>query len=136
MLTKSPETAAPEVALWRPSGFADDGWVFVDSVDEMPPAGRVIVPLAVWREVRASNALDAWQIGVALAPDDVEDILPDLDHVALISLDFPKFTDGRPIRRPGCCASDMDLPARSGPPERCCWIRFRSCSVADSTPLP
>lgn len=97
MLTKSPETAAPEVALWRPGGFADDGWVFVDSVGEMPPAGRVIVPLAVWREVRASNARDAWQIGVALAPDDaVEDILPDLDHVALISLDFPKFTDGRP----------------------------------------
>lgn len=97
MLTDSSYTVSPETALWRPGGFGDDRWIPVRSAEEMPSDGRVIVPLAAWRELRDRNALDAWQIGVALAPEEaVEEIVPDLARIALVSLDFPKFTDGRP----------------------------------------
>jgi len=59
------------------------------------PAGKIIVPLAVWlaqRDVLAQRA----ELGVWLAPDELADsIKADLDRFAVIAVDFPKFTDGR-----------------------------------------
>ncbi|KQZ43736.1 DUF934 domain-containing protein [Duganella sp. Root1480D1] len=62
------------------------------------PAGRVIVPLATWlaqREALASRAA-AGEIAVWLAPDeDPVALRDDLPRLALVAVDFPKFTDGR-----------------------------------------
>ncbi|MBN8443347.1 DUF934 domain-containing protein [Thauera sp. UPWRP] len=62
------------------------------------PAGRVIVPLAVWlarRETLAAHA-DAGVLGVWLAgSDDPASIESDLSRLQLIAVDFPKFADGR-----------------------------------------
>ena len=62
------------------------------------PAGRVIVPLATWlaqRDALASRAA-AGDIGVWIAPDDDPVALrEDLPRLALVAVDFPKFTDGR-----------------------------------------
>ena len=79
----------------------DDDWSVLkldegqaaESVDV--PAGRIIVPLAVWqaqREVLAQRA----ELGVWLAPDESAAVLKDdLQRFTVIAIDFPKFTDGR-----------------------------------------
>ena len=62
------------------------------------PAGRVIVPLATWlaqRDALSARAA-AGEIGVWIAPDeDPVALRDDLARLALVAVDFPKFTDGR-----------------------------------------
>jgi uncharacterized protein (DUF934 family) len=59
------------------------------------PAGKIIVPLAVWLAQRATLAGRA-QLGVWFAADDRADALgDDLARFTLIGVDFAKFTDGR-----------------------------------------
>lgn len=62
------------------------------------PAGRVIVPLAVWQarrdELRAKA--EAGVLGVWLAGDeDPAQVAGDLSVLPVIAVDFPKFADGR-----------------------------------------
>jgi uncharacterized protein (DUF934 family) len=63
------------------------------------PAGKVIVPLAVWQVQRPAllQRLQAQQeIAVWLAPDQpAELIADDAALFPLIAIDFPKFNDGR-----------------------------------------
>jgi uncharacterized protein (DUF934 family) len=62
------------------------------------PAGRVLVPLAVWqaqREALLARAERA-ELGVWLdAGDDPGALADDVARLALIAVNFPKFTDGR-----------------------------------------
>jgi len=62
------------------------------------PAGKVIVPQAVWlaqRDTLAARAA-AGEIGVWIASDERPEALKeDLPKFALVAVDFPKFTDGR-----------------------------------------
>jgi uncharacterized protein (DUF934 family) len=74
---------------------AEDG--ALPAVDALP-AGKVIVPFALWKDNRdaiaASRAKD--ELGVWLAPDDEPaDIVADFDKLAVIAVDFPVFRDGR-----------------------------------------
>ncbi len=64
-----------------------------DAVDV--PAGKVIVPLAVWQAQRAT--LDGRSdVGVWIAPDERPEVLKgEVSRFAVIGVDFPKFTDGR-----------------------------------------
>ena len=57
--------------------------------------GKVIVPLTVWLAQR--EALSARpQVGVWLAPAEQPELLKgELDKLAVVAIDFPKFTDGR-----------------------------------------
>lgn len=58
------------------------------------PQGPTLLPLAVW--LARKNELKAAQVGVWLAAGEgPEDIADDLGQLALIGVDFPKFTDGR-----------------------------------------
>ena len=59
------------------------------------PAGKVIVPLAVWQVQRDALAARA-DIGVWIGADERPETLKDeLDQFAVVAVDFPKFTDGR-----------------------------------------
>ena len=59
------------------------------------PAGKIIVPLAVWQAQRDALAGRA-ELGVWLAPDESAAALKDdLQRFKVIAIDFPKFTDGR-----------------------------------------
>jgi uncharacterized protein (DUF934 family) len=62
------------------------------------PAGKVIVPLALWlaqREALAARAA-AGDIGVWIGADERPDTLKgELDKFGVVAVDFPKFTDGR-----------------------------------------
>jgi uncharacterized protein (DUF934 family) len=80
---------------WNIVRAAEDG--VLPSVDALP-AGKVLVPLALWQAQREalSAARSRDQLGVWLAPDsEPADIAGDFEQIALIAVDFPKFGDGR-----------------------------------------
>jgi uncharacterized protein (DUF934 family) len=59
------------------------------------PAGKVIVPLTVWKAQREKLQGRA-DLGVWLASSErAEDLKGDLDKFKVIAVDFPKFMDGR-----------------------------------------
>ena len=69
-----------------------------DAASVALPAGRVIVPLAVWQAQREAllPKAEAGAVGVWLAGDaDPADLAPDLPKLQLVAVDFPKFADGR-----------------------------------------
>jgi len=80
---------------WTVVRAAEDGTL--PAVDTLP-AGKVLVPLALWQAEREALAASrgAAEIGVWLAPDsEPADIVADFDKIALIGVDFPVFRDGR-----------------------------------------
>ena len=74
----------------------EDTWTFVEEGAELPSSGCISLPLA--KLIEDSDAILArnQQIGVRLTPaDDPHDLTPFLERIALIEIDFPKYTDGR-----------------------------------------
>ncbi len=81
-----------------------DPWVSVADVaalDALSPKADVIVPLAVYQARRTALwsrgiGAGAGRLGVLLAPaDEAASVAEDLQHFAVIAIDFPSFTDGR-----------------------------------------
>lgn len=66
------------------------------SLEGIPNADDMIVPLAMWLEhAHALKARDGG-LGVWLEADElIEEIADDLQHLQVIALNFPAFTDGR-----------------------------------------
>ncbi|TPW18715.1 MAG: Oxidoreductase [Halothiobacillaceae bacterium] len=79
--------------------IVDDHWHFVaPEVDSAsPPAGDIVVTLSQWQRWREPLlARRAGALGVRLlGSDDLQPIVADLHHFALIALEFPTFRDGR-----------------------------------------
>ncbi|MET0267817.1 MAG: DUF934 domain-containing protein [Duganella sp.] len=75
-----------------------EGAPSIDPATVSVPAGNIIVPQGVWlaqRELLAARAAQG-EIGVWIASDErPEAIRDDLPQLALVAVDFPKFTDGR-----------------------------------------
>ena len=74
----------------------EDTWTFIEEGADLPSSGCISLPLT--KLIEDSDAILArnQQIGVRLAPaDDPHDLAPFLDRIALIEIDFPKYTDGR-----------------------------------------
>lgn len=92
----------PQIIKHR--AVVDDDWSVLrldegDTPDAaLLPDGKLIVPLPVWqarREALAGRA-DAGELGVWLAPDEsAASLAQDLPRLAVVAVDFPKFTDGR-----------------------------------------
>jgi uncharacterized protein (DUF934 family) len=78
-----------DAAPWLAVG--EDGFV-----PEFPAWGGLIVPRALWR-LRREELLDRRApVGVRLGADEgAETIAADLEHLALVAVHFPKFSDGR-----------------------------------------
>ena len=75
--------------------IVEDRWQHVAD-DADPPAGPVIVSLARWRRERAALLERGEPVGVRLPNTaNVADVAGDLPVLALVALEFPKFTDGR-----------------------------------------
>ncbi len=71
---------------------------FVSAVGEasLPESGPVLVDLEQWKAHRQSLLERGDALGVLLRPDDdPSDLAADLEHLALVALEFPAFTDGR-----------------------------------------
>ncbi|MFC5430270.1 DUF934 domain-containing protein [Paraburkholderia denitrificans] len=80
---------------WNVVRPAEDGTL--PAVDALP-AGKVIVPLALWQAERAAlvAAKSRDELGVWLAANsEPADIAADFGELALIAVDFPVFRDGR-----------------------------------------
>lgn len=76
--------------------IADDPWVAVADDEELPSAAPVIVSFARWQAERDRLIDRSAEVGVRLESDErIEDLVPDLQHLSLIALDFPIFRDGR-----------------------------------------
>ena len=64
--------------------------------EALPASGPILIGLARWQEDRGLLEPRVEAVGVRLKPaDPVEQIAADLDRVALVALEFPKFNDGR-----------------------------------------
>lgn len=74
---------------------AGDGWTVAPHDEPITPRAGLVLSLAQWLELRAQWP-QQFAVGVAL-PNDAElaPIVADLPRLALIVLDFPKWTDGR-----------------------------------------
>jgi uncharacterized protein (DUF934 family) len=74
----------------------EDIWTFIEDASDLPSSGCVTVPLVKLTENAGALLARNQQIGVRLSPDDdPHDLTPYLDRIALIEVDFPKYTDGR-----------------------------------------
>ena len=75
---------------------ATDAFVHVADGEPLPAEGPIIIGLARWQEERGLIEPRNTPIGVRLKPNDsVEQIRGDIDRLAVIALEFPKFNDGR-----------------------------------------
>ena len=78
-----------------------DSWLLLKpaadgSPSSVPPAGDVIVPLALWLERREVLLSRAGRLGVWLdSHEQPAAIAGDFDRFALVAVNFPKFGDGR-----------------------------------------
>lgn len=74
-----------------------DSWRLLEAgATEVPSAGDVIVPLALWQAQRAQLLTRAGRLGVRLEPDDdPAAIADDIGLFGVIAVNFPKFGDGR-----------------------------------------
>lgn len=83
--------------LWARDGFREDEYSLADDLEQAGDAPAVILPLDAWLALdeelrRISNR----RIGVLVAAGDLIDpLLPWLEHIPLIALQFPAYTDGR-----------------------------------------
>ena len=74
----------------------DDRWETLAAEATAAPAGAVIVPLALWKARREELIARRQPVGVWLAPDEEPlDIAPDLAHLTIVAVHFPKWGDGR-----------------------------------------
>jgi uncharacterized protein (DUF934 family) len=75
---------------------ATDAFVHVADGEPLPPEGPIIIGLARWQEERGLIEPRNTPIGVRLKPNEsVAQLAGDIDRLAVIALEFPKFNDGR-----------------------------------------
>ncbi|GAB5504842.1 MAG: DUF934 domain-containing protein [Rhizobiaceae bacterium] len=87
-----------ETRLWTPTdGFRDNDWQRVEELPAQAGESRYLLPLGAFLALGDnSRAQYAGRLGVEIAPGEALDaVLPFLDDIALISLAFPAFGDGR-----------------------------------------
>ena len=66
------------------------------SLPQVPETGDLIVPLAMWRELRARLLVRPGRIGVWLdSHEEPAAIAEDLRNFGVVAVNFPKFGDGR-----------------------------------------
>lgn len=83
--------------LIKHHSFVDDAWHHLADDEALPAGGDITVSLSRWTKERATlGALTDRRLGLRL-PNDVtpSTVKDDIEHFALIVLNFPKFTDGR-----------------------------------------
>jgi uncharacterized protein (DUF934 family) len=79
----------------RNRAIVDDDFVHVADAAELPAGGRPIVTLARYAKAR-DVLLERYPVlGVRIPSDKLPSDIPELARLALIAIEFPRFTDGR-----------------------------------------
>ncbi|MEW5754684.1 MAG: DUF934 domain-containing protein [Pseudomonadota bacterium] len=79
----------------KQGAIIEDAWQLVGLEDTLPE-GDVIVPWARWKSERDSLLKRPGKRGVQInGDDDLDEVVADLAHFALIALEFPRYADGR-----------------------------------------
>ncbi len=74
----------------------EDSWVRVTEVAGELPAGKLLLPLALWNERGEALQREGREIGLWLASDQLpEDIQGDFAQLPVIGVEFPTYADGR-----------------------------------------
>ena len=86
-----------DALIIRDGVIVADEWTLIRAADDVyvsaPPVGNLILPLSVWNAQRSAinPNIGVWIDGA----DDPAQLADSIDQLALIAVDFPKFTDGR-----------------------------------------
>jgi uncharacterized protein (DUF934 family) len=81
--------------LAKDGALVEDSWIRVADDADLPD-GAVAVSFKRWQAERPSLLGRNAPVGVYLGnTDPVEALAPDLSRIAVVMLDFPKYTDGR-----------------------------------------
>lgn len=85
------------MALVKNGAVVEDCWVALDDDAKIPSDTPVIVSLDRWRRDREILVGRNGSLGLRLPSDaPLDEVASALDRFALIVLEFPSFTDGRP----------------------------------------
>jgi uncharacterized protein (DUF934 family) len=84
------------MALIKDGQLIEDSFQAVADDAVLPESGCVLVSLARWQNDREALISRGAAVGVRLRSDEAPDALAsDLEHLALVALEFPVFRDGR-----------------------------------------
>lgn len=84
------------MALIKNGELATSSFIDVSAAAAIPPAGPVIVSLEQWQAQRADLLKRGTPLGIKLHSDQPPALIAgDLEHFAVVALEFPKFRDGR-----------------------------------------
>jgi len=82
--------------IYKDGEFVEENWVAAEAETGTAAAGDVLVPLKLFlAEADAWLARGGKTAVIIEAGDDVEQVSPYLDRLALVAVDFPSFADGR-----------------------------------------
>ena len=79
----------------RKRAIVEDDWVHVPDTAELPETGQPIVTLARYKADGGKLHERYARLGVRVPSDKLPEDIPQIDKLALIAIEFPKFTDGR-----------------------------------------
>ncbi|MDB4955691.1 MAG: Oxidoreductase in sulfite reduction [Myxococcales bacterium] len=79
----------------RNRAIVDDDFVDVPDGAELPASGKPIVTLAKYASERETLFARYTSIGVRITCDKLPSEIPDLARLALIAIEFPRFSEGR-----------------------------------------
>jgi uncharacterized protein (DUF934 family) len=84
------------MALIKNNALVDDSFVDASHAEGMPEQGPVIVSLEQWQAQRERLLARRAPLGIRLRSDQTPALVAeDLQHFALVALEFPRFRDGR-----------------------------------------
>lgn len=96
MTVQPSPTALAAADVWRNGRFEADEWQRLADDQEIPAEGRVLLSPRRFLTEAEAGTLGNKPVGVVVEPaDSVKPLLPHLDRLSLIAIDFPKFNDGR-----------------------------------------
>ena len=95
-LLKPLAPATTAARLWKNGKFITDIWRLTADDAPFPIDGRAILTLAHWRHEQAAILATGLAVGVLVQVNETLDSQTDnLERLHVITLNFPKFTDGR-----------------------------------------
>jgi len=84
------------MALLKKGALVEDAFTDVSTAEQIPDSGALIVSVTQWEEQRDALVQRDDPLGIILRSDEKPSLIADdLQHFALIALDFPAFGDGR-----------------------------------------